>query len=202
MAKVAVVGGGIAGLYSAFLAAKAGHEVTIFEASGRLGGAIANRPFATSKTQSQLFDIGAEAFSIIRPNTLELVTELESGYLVVEPARSDARLIIDGEKFLLPKGVLGVPAEITDADLLALVGSSAVELAAALDSAPWQETLNRTDVTVGELVETRLGKAVVERSVAPIIAGAPSTLSTLAFNAMYSTNTSVMWLGCKCHCAW
>ena len=36
--KVYVIGGGVAGMYAAYTAKKRGHDVTLFEASGKLGG--------------------------------------------------------------------------------------------------------------------------------------------------------------------
>ena len=40
MARVVVVGGGFGGMASAARLAKLGHEVTLLEASSRLGGAL------------------------------------------------------------------------------------------------------------------------------------------------------------------
>ncbi|TFY66498.1 hypothetical protein EVG20_g4592 [Dentipellis fragilis] len=55
--KVAVIGGGIAGLYTALLLQREGHYVHVFEASERVGGRIYTYHFTDEK--NQFFDAGA-----------------------------------------------------------------------------------------------------------------------------------------------
>ncbi|THH15392.1 hypothetical protein EW146_g5074 [Bondarzewia mesenterica] len=55
--KVGVVGGGMAGLYAAFLLNEKGHNVHVFEASNRIGGRIFTHHFSTEK--NQYFEAGA-----------------------------------------------------------------------------------------------------------------------------------------------
>lgn len=57
---VAIVGGGIAGLYSAILLQEAGHTVTVYEASSRLGGRIYTHRFKPMrKDENPFFEAGA-----------------------------------------------------------------------------------------------------------------------------------------------
>lgn len=53
MARIAVIGGGFGGLASAARLAKLGHDVTLFEQSGRLGGAV-----ATMESEGFAWDAG------------------------------------------------------------------------------------------------------------------------------------------------
>ncbi|KAL8712438.1 MAG: hypothetical protein Q9220_003286 [cf. Caloplaca sp. 1 TL-2023] len=52
---IGVVGGGISGLYSALLLRQEGHQVTIFEASNRIGGRIYTHHFQNSGNGSDAF---------------------------------------------------------------------------------------------------------------------------------------------------
>ncbi|KAA1473465.1 FAD/NAD(P)-binding domain-containing protein [Dentipellis sp. KUC8613] len=55
--QVAVIGGGIAGLYAALLLQREGHHVHVFEASERVGGRVYTYHFTDEK--NQFFDAGA-----------------------------------------------------------------------------------------------------------------------------------------------
>ena len=158
-----VVGGGIAGLVAARELVKKGDQVTLFEASGRLGGLI-----SSVELLNESIDSGAEAFAVSRPQTLELISELGLSGLVDRPTRSDARIRIKGHTFLIPVGILGIPASLDDPDVKAAIGADALTIAKNLDSKPWEF---EESPTIGELVERRLGHSVLEQLVAPVIGG-------------------------------
>lgn len=57
---IGIVGGGIAGLYSALLLREEGHRVTVFEASSRLGGRIYTHHFKpVARGEDPFFEAGA-----------------------------------------------------------------------------------------------------------------------------------------------
>jgi phytoene dehydrogenase-like protein len=64
MAEIAIVGGGIAGLYCALRLAQDHHRVTVFEALGRLGGRIETRDLAGFKAECgpMRFELNIEPF--------------------------------------------------------------------------------------------------------------------------------------------
>lgn len=166
-----VVGGGLAGLLAAYEASIAGKSVAIFESARHCGGAIASIDIAGVR-----IDAGAESFAVTRPETLNLIAELGLSHLVVEPARSDARILINGEAHVIPHGMMGIPSDFTDPQTVAILGAAAAAHSAALDSAPWNIT---DEKTLGEIVAKRMGTNVVEKIVNPIVAGVHASDSYL-----------------------
>lgn len=166
-----VIGGGLAGLLAAYEASIAGKSVAIFEAAKHCGGAIASVDIAGVR-----IDAGAESFAVTRRETLILIEELGLAHLVVEPARSDARILINGEAFIIPHGMMGIPSDFTDPQTVAILGADAAAHSAALDSAPWNIT---DEKTLGDVVAKRMGAEVVEKIVNPIVAGVHASDSYL-----------------------
>jgi oxygen-dependent protoporphyrinogen oxidase len=163
--RIAVIGGGITGLAAAYEAGKGGADVTLYEASDRLGGKVRTSDFAGGPV-----DEAADAFLARVPWGVELCEELGVADLLVSPERGNAYVFADGELRALPEGlVLGVP---TDLDALrgsGIVSEDAVRRAAA--------DLDRTsddsppDESVGALIRRRLGDEVLERLVDPLLGG-------------------------------
>jgi protoporphyrinogen/coproporphyrinogen III oxidase len=92
VAKLAVIGGGIAGLSVAFLRARAGDEVSLFEAGPTLGGQL-----VTERLDGFVVEHGAEGFVASSEAVATLAAELGIeaslvGQLVVRS------LVFDGEK--------------------------------------------------------------------------------------------------------
>ena len=158
-----VVGGGLAGLLAAYEASKAGKSVAIFECAFHCGGTIASIDIAGIRV-----DAGAESFVTTRPETLALIAELGLSDLVVSPARSDARILIKHDSFLIPQGMMGIPSDLTDPQTIAILGRAGAEAAAKLDAEPWNIT---DEKTLGAVVEKRLGSLVVKKIINPVVAG-------------------------------
>lgn len=167
--KAVVVGGGIAGLQAARKLSLAGHRVTLLEATDRLGGLIR---LESIPGQATGVDVGAESFSVARPETLSLIQELELDHLIAIPNQDGAQLYLPTGKVQIPKGILGIPGNLAGpAEALGLTESQ-LELARRLDSRPWQ--LEHPG-TVEEIVLNRLGPAVLQNLVAPVLAGVHSS---------------------------
>ena len=166
--RAVVIGGGISGLAAARRLALAGCSVTVFEASDRLGGLIRGVQLG-----DHLVDVGAEAFAIARPETLELIHNLGLDDELVWPAQSSARIrSVDAagqlQVFEIPRGVFGIPASLGDPLVVGAIGADAVAEASQLDAQPWQLD---APGTLAELVETRLGKGVLDVLVTPVVSG-------------------------------
>ncbi len=177
--RVAVVGGGIAGLSAAFELERQGIDVTIFEASGRLGGKLQR-----SSVDGLAFplDDGADAFLARVPDALELCAELGIVDLA-HPATGRAFVFAKGALRPLPTShLLGVPTDLDDLAATGLVSEAGLERARAdlVSDAPPPDG----DVSVGALVRSRLGDEVCDHLVEPLIgginAGVADRLSTAA----------------------
>jgi protoporphyrinogen/coproporphyrinogen III oxidase len=164
-ARVAVVGGGIAGLTAALHAAVGGARVTLFEGSADVGGKL-----RMSEVAGLPVDEGAEAMLARRPEGLALVRELGLGDALVYPGTTSASIWSRGALHDMPSGhVMGVPAD------LSALARSRVLSAAGLARVPLDlvrpPTPRGEDVSVAALVGARMGAEVVERLVEPLLGG-------------------------------
>ena len=187
---VAVVGAGIAGLSAAWELCGGSAdrsddgrapEVVVLEAQGRPGGKLRSTDF-----DGRRVDLAADAFLARRPEATGLCEELGLGDELVAPGESGASVLARGRLRPLPAGLhLGIPTRLGP-----LVGSgmfSPAELArAALDIVVPRIRAHPVlgDASVGTLVGERLGRAVVDRLVGPLLgginAGDPDQLSAAA----------------------
>lgn len=163
--RTVVIGGGISGLAGAHRLAAAGHDVTVLEADGRLGGKILTTPFA-----GRPVDEGADAFLTRVPHALDLCRRLGLADSLVSPATGHASLWTDGALRPLPPGlVLGVPVEVgplARSGILSAAGVARAAIEPWLPGRPLQD-----DVAVGQLVRRRYGREVHERLVDPLLGG-------------------------------
>lgn len=162
--RVSVVGGGVTGLVAAWDIAAAGASVTLWEGGDALGGKLRASPFA-----GRVVDEGAEAFLVRLPEVTELATRLAAE--VVHPVTTNAGVVISGRVRPIPPGtVLGVPT--TWRGLLPLLGPLGLARLSADLVLPGGVTGRLpADPSVGALVGSRLGRAVVDRLVDPLLGG-------------------------------
>src|SRR4051794_17141982 len=125
MARVVVVGGGLGGLASAARLAKLGHEVTLLEASSRLGGAL-------GYVESEGFRWDTGPTSTLLPAVIRdffrksgRPAEKEIDLVPVEP--SQQHRFEDGTVLDLPAGSRAAQLEAVSAALGAEAGRSWVE---------------------------------------------------------------------------
>ncbi|MCU1440337.1 MAG: hypothetical protein JWP85_1334 [Rhodoglobus sp.] len=161
-----IVGGGIAGLVMAYRLAGAGRSVTLLEASDRLGGTVASH-----RVGGLDLDAGAESFARRGGTVAALAVELGLGGDVVAPTTGGAWLQpVAGHPVPLPAaGILGIPGTPLARDVIAVVGTAGA-IRAQLD-AVIPSSWARKSQTLGALVRRRMGSAVLERLVAPVVHG-------------------------------
>jgi oxygen-dependent protoporphyrinogen oxidase len=162
---VVVVGGGIAGLVAALdvLDAVPSAEVTVLEASDRLGGKL-----RLEAVGGHLVDVGAESLLAVRPEGVDLASRVGAGADLVTPATTSASVWSRGALRPMPRATLmGVP---TDPDSARGVLTDA-EVDRLRHEREWPGGAVEGDVAVGEYVGTRLGRAVVDRLVEPLLGG-------------------------------
>ncbi len=160
-----VVGGGIAGLEAARRCAELGDDVTLLEGSASVGGKLASHV-----VDGICLDAGAESLLARRPEGLQLVEAAGRSADLVHPATSGAGVWLD-RLHPLPRGqLLGIPTDVDDPDLPAVLGAAGVD---RLRSEPplVLSTEPTRDMTVAELVGGQLGADVVDRLVEPLLGG-------------------------------
>ncbi len=164
---IAVVGGGITGLAAAWeLTRRLAHlpepaRIVVLEASPVLGGKL-----RTAEVAGHRIDVGAESMLARRPEALELITEAGLLASVVHPTAARATIWSRGRRWPLPpRTLMGVPADAGSA-----LGLLSPEEVARLRSEPELPPVT-SDVSVGDFVESRVGAAVVDRLVEPLLAG-------------------------------
>ncbi len=162
---VVVVGGGVAGLAAALevLGRRPDVRLTVLEGADRVGGKLRLEPVA-----GHLVDVGAEAMLALRPEAVDLVGRVGGRADLVAPATTTASVWSRGELHPLPRATLmGVP---TDPEAARGV-LTADEVARVREERSWPGGALTEDVSVSEYVGTRLGSAVVDRLVEPLLGG-------------------------------
>ena len=158
--RVVVVGGGLAGLTAAYALTQRGDNVTVLEAAAHTGGKLRR-----AEVGGVTVDVGAEAMLNRRPEAVELAREL--GLDVVHPATTSSRIWTRGELRPLPRSLMGVPLDLDELRRSGVLSAGGMTRVA--DEQPGVDL--RDDVSVGDLVASRLGGEVVDRLVEPLLGG-------------------------------
>jgi protoporphyrinogen/coproporphyrinogen III oxidase len=163
--RVAVIGGGVAGLTAAFLLKNAGLAVTVLEGSPRLGGKL-----SVSEVGGVAVDAGAEALLARRPEGVGLIGDLGLAGELETPGTTAAGIWTRGQIRALPRRqFMGVPA---DFDELAATGIlSGGGLTRARQDLSLPDSASGGDESVTSRVGGRFGSEVVDRLVEPLLGG-------------------------------
>ncbi len=165
--RVAVVGGGIAGLAAAHALVTSGEAdqrpgVVVFERDGHFGGKLRTSPFAGHPA----IDEGADAFLARIPWATQLAQQVGLGEQLVSPAARSAAVWWDA-LHTIPEGLLlGMPTEI-----LALARSGLLSWPGKLRAAsePFRRRTSSEPDSLGEFVRARFGNEVHFRLVDPLV---------------------------------
>ena len=169
-----VIGGGIAGLSAAWQLTQDGFKPLLVEARGYLGGLIA--PGYIGPVQ---VDLGAETFVPRGVETAQMVSAL--GLEALAPSGDGARLFLppnraNGESHwrlwrFLRDAYLGIPADPDADDVVAVLCAKAAQRAAQDRHLGSEVGQGAEGETLAGFVAARMGQAVVDRLVRPIVAG-------------------------------
>ncbi|NMN99970.1 NAD(P)-binding protein [Gordonia sp. TBRC 11910] len=171
--RLAVIGGGLSGLTSAYFARLdlgADAVIDVFERTDRPGGIL-----RAATVAGRSVDVGAEAFVVRRPEALALITELGLADQVVSPTGRRPAVWAGGRLHALPTpALMGIPAD------AAALGSLVDDAARARIESERTRPLAWTpgaDRSVGALVDERYDPEITARSVDPMLGGVYSSLA-------------------------
>jgi oxygen-dependent protoporphyrinogen oxidase len=170
--RIAIIGGGIAGLAAAYeleKARKAGNtiEYTLFEARQRLGGSLASEIVGGA-----VLELGPDSFLTEKPAAAELCRELGLGADLI-PSNDAARktfIVVRNRLVPLPDGLMFlVPTKLVPTALTRLFSlRTKVRMALELLHPP---TTSERDESVAALVERHFGQEAVDRLADPLLSG-------------------------------
>jgi len=176
MKRIAIIGGGIAGVTAAWQLARlaadgAEVEATLFEASARLGGIV-----ETVRRNGFTVECGPDAWVTEKPWARELAEELGLGGEII--ASNDATrktyVLIEGRLVAMPDGMrMMVPGDLDALDRSALFSESA-KAAFRREVARTEELKTAApdqDESVAEFVQRHFGLEVLEKIGAPLLSG-------------------------------
>ena len=163
--RVAVVGGGVSGLTTAYRLAEAGVDVTVREAADRPGGKL-----GTTMVGDLRLETGADSFVARKPWAVDLCRDLGLAGVLVTPGAKGAFLWTDRGLVAFPKDApFGIPGDI--GDVVRWPGlSRAGRRRAAMDLLRGKRK-DGVEETLGSLLRRRLGDEATEMAVAPLLAG-------------------------------
>ena len=162
--RVVVIGGGVTGLTAAFSILADSHlptQVTVLEASPRVGGLIRTSPFAGLPA----VDEGADAFLTRVPWAMQLAADLGLSAALTSPTGVGAYVWHDGLHEIPGDILMGVPAKMR-AFAFSRLFTPRGKVRAALE--PLVPRLPHDD-SIGKLMRRRFGREVHEHLVDPLV---------------------------------
>ncbi|MBI5245044.1 MAG: protoporphyrinogen oxidase [Elusimicrobia bacterium] len=167
--RVLVVGGGVAGLSCVhdLLKGSAGHEATLLEASGRLGGKLLG-----GSIDGVAADAGPDSFLSTRPWALELIRELGlfGEVLCTERQKRDVFVLSRGKLRKYPEGLMMlIPSRVwpfLTSDLLPLTAKLRIGLEFFIP-----RLREERDESLAEFGLRRFGEAALRTVIEPVFAG-------------------------------
>ncbi|MEO6119384.1 MAG: protoporphyrinogen oxidase [Terriglobales bacterium] len=170
MTRVAIIGGGIAGLSAAHYLTQAGADFLLFEAGPRLGGVI-----QTERTpEGFIVEAGPDSFLSAKPWAAELAREVGLGEDLI-PSNDHERktyILHSGKLVAIPDGMQMMVPTRSWPVLTSPLFSFATKLRMAREFlAPPAALAENADESVASFVSRHFGQEVVERLADPLLAG-------------------------------
>ena len=168
MARVVVIGGGIAGLAAAHEISRRipAAEVLVLEAAATVGGKL-----RLGELAGRQVDVGAEALLARRTEGVDLAHGVGLGPKLITPLTTSANVFADGAPHRLPANTLmGIPSDVESVRVTGVLTDDALDRIAKEPGDVALPPLEQ-DVSVGSLVRARLGREVLDRLVEPLLGG-------------------------------
>jgi oxygen-dependent protoporphyrinogen oxidase len=186
--RVAIIGGGIAGLSAAYYLERARHdgaaiEWILFEKSDRLGGVI-----KTERRDGYVLEAGPDSFLTVKPDGAQLCRDLGIADRLIPSNDLERKTYIlvhgrlipipDGLQFMVPTRVMPMVAT-----PLFSWGTKLRMLGELFASSPHKSANN--DESVADFVRRHFGREMVERVAEPLLAGVyGGSAATLSIRAV------------------
>lgn len=174
MKRVAILGGGIAGISAAYYLQKArqngaGLDWVLFEKSGRLGGVV-----RTEYRDGCVLEAGPDSFLTVKPDAAQLARELGLGDQLISSNDYQRRthIVVKGKLVPIPDGLqFMVPTRIMPMVTTGLFSlGTKLRMAGEWFSAAGNGTQNE-DESVASFVRRHFGQEMVDRVAEPLLAG-------------------------------
>jgi oxygen-dependent protoporphyrinogen oxidase len=164
--RIVVVGGGVAGLASAYrlLASREGIDVTVLEAGTEPGGKVRSVEVGGIR-----LDGGPDSLIARKPWAVQLARELGLAGELVAPATGVTFIWTDGGLRRFPSGPFGVPTELRE--LWGWDGMSRRGRIEALGDLVRKRRKEGGDESLGALLRRRIGDEATDSLVAPLLGG-------------------------------
>lgn len=178
--RLAVVGGGIAGLAAAWEGVLQGADVVVLEASERLGGKI-----QTVRDAGRLIEQGPDSFVAYRPAGLALIRELGlDEHVIATQGTRKVQLRTGGRMHPLPDDMgMVLPTRMWPFITTGIL-SPWDKLRAGLDLVLPRQ-LGSEDVAIGDFLGRRLGRGIVRKFADPMLGGIyGATVDELSLDAV------------------
>jgi protoporphyrinogen/coproporphyrinogen III oxidase len=169
--KVAIVGGGIAGLTAAFYLQKIIREkklpieIKLIEASHRLGGKM-----QTVIRDGYTIERGPDSFLARKTSMIRLAKEVGMENQLVSNSTGKSYCLVNDQLYPMPGGsIMGIPTEIgpfITTGLFSIPGKVRAAADFILPRSPGND-----DQSLGEFFRRRLGDEVVENLIEPLLSG-------------------------------
>lgn len=165
--EIAVIGGGIAGLSAAWYLRKAGHTLTLFEASNHAGGKIISR-----RMEGCLLEGGPDSLLTEKPWAIDLCLELgiESGLLPSNDHQRSFSILHGGRLHPFPAGCkLFIPQKVTPiltTPLLSLSGKARMLMEPFL-----RHRSAEGDESLADFTRRHFGQQTLDRLAGPLLGG-------------------------------
>ncbi len=172
MKRIAILGGGIAGLSAAWTlekARRAGQEIEyrLYEAAGRLGGVI-----ASETVDGCVVEAGPDSFLTEKPAAAQLCREIGLGDELIgsNDAERKTHIVVGKRLIPLPDGLMFmVPTKLVPTALSPLFSlRTKLQMAREFLFPPEPAT---SDESVAEMTRRHFGQEIVDRLVSPLLAG-------------------------------
>lgn len=167
MSRVAVIGGGLTGLATAYYLgqAKPDRQIDVFEEEHRFGGKI-----KTKRVDGYVVEVGPDSYLARKQAMTDLINELGLGDTLVTNATGQAFIYDRGNMFPLPGGaIVGIPTEFipfAKSTLLSWPGKFR-----AMQDFFKSQYPTEGDVSIGDFFKYHLGREMMDKLIEPLLSG-------------------------------